>query len=93
DAEETARRRGVATVELTEYFRGLIDERRAEPKDDLISKAIAFEIDDAPATQEDLESFCILMFMAGLDTVTATLGTTFLYLSTHQEDRQAIVED
>lgn len=93
DAEETARRRGVATVELTEYFRVLIDERRKEPQDDLISKAIDFEIDGKPATQEDLESFCILMFMAGLDTVTATLGTTFLHLSTHQEDRQAIVDD
>ncbi|MFC9978536.1 cytochrome P450 [Gordonia sp. NPDC127522] len=92
-AEETAQRRAVATAELTEYFRGLINERRAEPRDDLISKAIAFEIDGEPATQEDLESFCILMFMAGLDTVTATLGTTFLHLATHQEDRQAIVDD
>lgn len=92
-AEETAQRRAVATAELTEYFRGLIEERRAEPRDDLISKAIAFEIDGKPTTQEDLESFCILMFMAGLDTVTATLGTTFLHLATHQDDRQAIVDD
>lgn len=92
-AEENAQRRAVATAELTEYFRGLIEERRAEPRDDLISKAIAFEIDGKPTTQEDLESFCILMFMAGLDTVTATLGTTFLHLATHQDDRQAIVDD
>ena len=92
-AEENAQRRAVATTELTEYFRGLIEERRAEPRDDLISKAIAFEIDGKPTTQEDLESFCILMFMAGLDTVTATLGTTFLHLATHQDDRQAIVDD
>lgn len=92
-AEETAQRRAKATAELTEYFRELINQRRAEPQDDLISKAIAFEIDGEPTTQEDLESFCILMFMAGLDTVTATLGTTFLHLATHQEDRQAIVDD
>ncbi|MFW0786976.1 cytochrome P450 [Gordonia sp. CPCC 206044] len=93
DAEETARRRGAATAELTEYFRKLINERRADPRDDLISKAISFEVDGNPVSQEDMESFCILMFMAGLDTVTATLGTTFHYLATHPEDRQAIVDD
>ena len=93
DPEETARRRGAATVALTAYFRDLIDRRRAEPKDDLISKAIEFEVDGEPVGQDDLESFCILMFMAGLDTVSATLGTTFLHLATHPEDRQAIVDD
>ncbi|MBD0021751.1 cytochrome P450 [Gordonia pseudamarae] len=91
--EEAARRRAAATAELTEYFRGLIEERRADPRDDLISKAISFEINGEPTTQGDLESFCILMFMAGLDTVTATLANTFLYLATNQDDRQAIVDD
>ncbi|GAC70340.1 cytochrome P450 [Gordonia soli] len=93
EPEETARRRTAATIAVTEYFRTVIDARRAEPRDDLISKAIEFEIDGEPVTQDDLESFCILMFMAGLDTVSATLGSTFYHLATHPEDRRAIVDD
>lgn len=93
EPEETARRRTAATIALTDYFRKIIAARRESPQDDMISKAIGFEIDGEPVTQEDLESFCILMFMAGLDTVSATLGTTFLYLATHQDKRQSIVDD
>ncbi|MFD4369419.1 cytochrome P450 [Rhodococcus sp. NPDC058521] len=93
EPEETARRRAAATVALTEYFRKIIAERRESPRDDMISKAIQFEVDGEPVSQEDLESFCILMFMAGLDTVSATLGTTFMFLATHPEHRQSIVDD
>ncbi|MDL9938086.1 cytochrome P450 [Gordonia sp. ABSL1-1] len=91
--EETARRRAAASIAVTEYFRKVIEARRAEPRDDLISKALEFEIDGKPVTQEDMESFCILMFMAGLDTVTATLGMIYHHLASNQDDRQAIVDD
>lgn len=74
-------------------FYTTITERRAEPKDDIVSKALEFEIDGKPVSDEDLLSFCLLMFMAGLDTVSVTLGWAFYHLATHPEDRARIVED
>lgn len=74
-------------------FSTIIAERRTEPRDDIISKALTYEIDGAPVTDQDLLSFCLLMFMAGLDTVSVTLGWTFLHLARNDDDREKIVAD
>ncbi|MEE2031318.1 cytochrome P450 [Rhodococcus chondri] len=74
-------------------FFSVIAERRAEPQDDIVSRALTFEIDGKPVSDEDLLSFCLLMFMAGLDTVSVTLGWAFYHFATHPEDRARIVED
>jgi cytochrome P450 len=73
-------------------FASVIDERRAEPRDDIVSKALHYEIEGRPVSDADLLSFCLLMFMAGLDTVTATLGWIFWHLADHPADRQRIVD-
>jgi cytochrome P450 len=74
-------------------FSTVIAERRAQPRDDIVSKALEYEIDGQPVTDADLLSFCLLMFMAGLDTVSVTLGWTFLHLARNDEDRLRIVTD
>lgn len=74
-------------------FNTLIAERREVPRDDIVSRALEYEIDGKPVTDGDLLSFCLLMFMAGLDTVSVTLGWTFWHLATHDDDRTRIVDD
>jgi cytochrome P450 len=74
-------------------FSTVIAERRDDPRDDIVSKALTYEIDGAPVSDQDLLSFCLLMFMAGLDTVSITLGWTFLHLARNDDDRQQIVVD
>jgi cytochrome P450 len=71
-------------------FATVIAERREEPRDDIVSKALTYEIDGKPVTDEDLLSFCLLMFMAGLDTVSVTLGWMFLHLARNDADRERI---
>lgn len=93
DVEAHGQRQFAAMQAVMGRFVSIIAERRAEPKDDIVSKALQFEIDGKPVTDEDLLSFCLLMFMAGLDTVAATLGWTFHHLASHPEDRARIVED
>jgi cytochrome P450 len=73
-------------------FSTVIAERRVEPRDDIISKALEYKIDGEPVSDADLLSFCLLMFMAGLDTVTVTLGWMFLHFARNPEDRNRIVE-
>ncbi|MGX7681450.1 cytochrome P450 [Jatrophihabitans sp. DSM 45814] len=86
-----------AQTEVTEYLGQIIAERRAQaPEDrgnDLISVAMNWEIDEEPIPDKDLMSFYLLIFEAGLDTVTAELGYGFHHLATHPADRERIVND
>lgn len=74
-------------------FAAIIAERRVAPRDDIVSKALTFEVDGKPVSDEDLLSFCLLMFMAGLDTVAVSLGWIFRHLAGHPPDRQRIVDE
>jgi len=82
-----------AMLEVMAYFDELIKARRADPRDDIVSDSLTWEIDDQPIPHQELLSFCLLMFMAGLDTVTIQLNYSFWHLATHPEDRRRIVEE
>lgn len=91
--EEKLQKQIGAMMAVMGRFATVIAERREEPRDDIVSKALTYEIDGKPVTDEDLLSFCLLMFMAGLDTVSVTLGWMFLHLARNDEDRQRIVAE
>ncbi len=82
-----------AMGEVMGYFQALITQRRAAPLDDLLSAALSWQIRDEPIPDDDLLSWCLLMFMAGLDTVSIQLGYSFLHLAQTPADRQRIVAD
>ena len=78
------------------YFMALIKDRREHPdagRSDILSQAIDWKIDGEPIPDQDLLDFCLLMFMAGLDTVAAQLTFSFWHLATHDTDRQRIVDE
>jgi cytochrome P450 len=94
DGSETSQQlRLEAMQSVMGRFAAIIAERRVEPRDDIVSKALMFQIDGKPVSDEDLLSFCLLMFMAGLDTVAVSLGWIFRHLAGHPEDRQRIVDE
>lgn len=82
-----------AAGEVHAYFTDVIAQRRREPKDDIVSKAMSWTIDSEPISDADMMAFCLLMFMAGLDTVATQLTYSALHLATHNEDRRRINED
>jgi cytochrome P450 len=62
-------------LEIYGYLKRLLDERRREPADDLITKLLGARYEGERAlTQEELEDTLFLLFMAGLDTVASVLG-------------------
>ncbi|MBO3746799.1 cytochrome P450 [Streptosporangiaceae bacterium NEAU-GS5] len=75
------------------YFTEVIAARRGKPENDLISAAVTWKIDGRPVPERDLMDMCLLLFMAGLDTVTAQLSYAFWHLATHDEDREKITAD
>ena len=82
-----------AMTEVQAYFAELLEARRTEPRDDLATVSLSWRIDGEPIPQEDLLAWCLLMFMAGLDTVAIQLSYSFWHLATHDADRARIVAE
>jgi cytochrome P450 len=81
-----------AYAELLSVIRDLIRERRRKPADDFVSSLVTAQVDDKPIEEHILEQMCLLLLLAGLDTVGATLGYAMLHFATNPEDRRDLVE-
>lgn len=78
---------------IYDYFAPVIADRRAAPRDDLISLFVQAEIDGHLLDDDEVADICFLMLIAGLDTVTATLTCSISYLAQHPDRRDAIAAD
>jgi cytochrome P450 len=76
-----------AMQEVMSYFDALIRDRRKQPRDDMLSKATTWRIEGDPIPDGDLLAFCLLMFMAGLDTVAMQLSYSMYHLGSNPADR------
>src|SRR3546814_17868895 len=54
---------------INSHLVSIVEERRKEPKDDLISKLLHADVDGRPLTYAELMSIRFNMFVGGLDTV------------------------
>jgi hypothetical protein len=63
-----------ATHEMADYFRGLIAERRATPKGDLLTALIEVEDEGERLTEDELVATCVLLLFAGHETTTHHLA-------------------
>ena len=70
-----------------------IDERLAERQDDFLSMFLDAEVEGHRLTTDDVLDIGYLFFLAGLDTVTASLDCMLAYLAQHPEQRQQLVDD
>ncbi len=71
----------------------VVKDRVAEPRDDMISGFLDSEVDGHRLTVEEVIDICYLFFLAGLDTVTASLDCMITFLATHPERRQELLDD
>lgn len=74
-----------ADAKLQEYFAGLVAERRANPRDDLLSKLIEAEDRGDQLSEQELISTAILLFAAGFETTTHLIGNGLLALLRHPD--------
>jgi cytochrome P450 len=79
--------------EIYAYFNQVIDERSADARDDLMSRFLVTEVDGHRLTREDILDICYLFLLAGLDTVTASLGCSVVYLARNPDHRNALAGD
>ena len=75
------------------YFNEVLDQREVEGRDDILTTFLQTEVDGHGLTREDILDICFLFFIAGLDTVTASLDCFFAYLARHPEQRRRLADD
>jgi cytochrome P450 len=78
---------------MAEYMNTVLDERRVERQDDIVSYLLDLEVDGRPLDDGELQQICTLLYAAGLDTVAGELGYMFLHLAQHPEHRRLVTEE
>ncbi len=82
-------------AELTAYLDDLIEQRRREPRDDLISALVARtgHDDDQRLTLDEARTMCYVMQLAGYDTTVAGIDNLAVTLLTHPELGDQLTDD
>lgn len=80
-------------TQLTDYFALLIDRRRREPGDDLISALIAAEEHGEQLTEDEINATLRLLFVAGYENAVNLIGHGTLALLRHRDQWAALRED
>lgn len=81
-----------AYMEVFVYFADLIPERRAAPRDDLLS-LLCTEVDGEYLDDKEINHFCILLLIAGNETTTNLLGGMFSALDRFRDEFDALKDD
>lgn len=82
-----------ATKEIFAYFRPLLAERRARPRDDLLSAMIAAEQDGERLDEVDLLALSSLLLVAGHETTSNLIGNAVVLLLRFPEERKRLQDD
>jgi cytochrome P450 len=86
-------RADAAALEIRDYLGALAQERRAAPRDDLISALVAAEDEEARLSEHELVTMAALILAAGFETTTGLLANGLLALLAHPAEAARLRED
>jgi cytochrome P450 len=93
DMDEIKDGQKAAARRIEDYFADAVKDRRANPKDDILSLFIEAEVDGERLTEDEILGICFLFILAGLDTVTDSLECFIARLAQNPGERRQIVDD
>lgn len=80
-----------AFAELLEYFAGLVERRRTEPGDDMVTELV--ELGEDTVSIARILGFAFTMVTGGNDTITGLLSGAACYLTEHPDQRARLQAD
>jgi cytochrome P450 len=90
---EVLERRATVVSEFSEYFQGLIAERKRRPADDLLSALVVVEDQGDRLSEEELLATLILLLVAGHETTVNLIGNGVLALLRHPDQLARLQRD
>ncbi len=82
-----------ARGELHQYLNDLIEQRRRQPGDDIVSQLLVAQIDGKPLTEEELLNYCELIVEAGNETTRNAISGGLLAFSEHRGEWDRLRHD
>jgi cytochrome P450 len=80
-------------AQLFAYFREVIEERRRDPRNDLVSVLANGEVEGERLEQQELLGFCMTLLIAGNETTRNLIGGSVLTLAEYPGERQRVAAD
>lgn len=80
-------------LELSDYFRGIVESLRGHPQDNLLSALVEAEEAGDKLTEEELFANCVLLMFAGHETTTNLIGNGTLALLQNPEQMRLLRND
>lgn len=74
-----------AQLKFGEYILKIARQRERDPEDDLISALMVAEIDGKRLSDRDIQSFCMVLLLAGSETTRNMIGNAVYCLESHPE--------
>ena len=78
---------------IGDYLKTAIAEKEANPDDGLVSRIAHAEFDGQKISEKEAYGFVVFLFIAGLDTVFATLNNMWVWLAENPDRRQEIIDN
>ena len=82
-----------AITELYGYFAELVERRRVEPGDDMISTLVQASLDGEPVSVESILGYAFVMVAGGNDTTTGLLAGAADLLTASPDQRRRLLDD
>jgi cytochrome P450 len=88
-----------ATRGIQDYFMRLLEDRRAHPRDDVVSALVQAEIDGVPFAEEHLTpaseilGLMMVLFLGGVESTAGLTGSLFKLLAEHPDQRELLRRD
>lgn len=81
-----------SVLEMQEYLRGLVRQRRTEPRDDLISMFVAAEREGA-VNEDEIVANCVLLLFAGHETTAGLIANGLVLLFQNPDELARLKAD
>ena len=91
--EERDEERFARFQEFEAYLTAHIEDRKVNPKDDLVTFLLQSEMDGQPLTDQHIFGTVLLILVAGIDTTWSGIGSSLWHLATNSVDRRRLVEN
>ncbi|MEX0664127.1 MAG: cytochrome P450 [Acidimicrobiia bacterium] len=86
-------RAAAASDALIDYMLPILEDRRANPREDVVSDLVTAEIDGQRLTDDRILSFIRLLIPAGAETTFRAMGNAFVALLTHPDVLARVTAD
>ncbi|HKN37828.1 MAG TPA: cytochrome P450 [Acidimicrobiia bacterium] len=89
-ANEDSQVNAEQALQLFSYLFEALEDRRDNPRDDMLTRIVQLQFDGRPLTEDELLGITFLVAVAGHETTVGAIGALLLRLAEHPEVRAAI---